>query len=85
VQVVEDNSHRSDLIVLCGLETETAPVISGALGLSFLAHSTGEPILHGMAGGAVIVGLPDDLTQLRVSAREVLPGILNRLLGRPGQ
>jgi molybdopterin biosynthesis enzyme len=89
-QVVDDNAHRSDLIVLCGLEPETAPAIADALGLSLVTGTsrssgevvTSEPVIHGMSGGAVIVGLPDDSTQLRASAREILPRILDRLMGR---
>jgi len=92
-QVVDDNAHRSDLIVLCGLEPETAPAIAEALGLSLgvsASHNSGvaamsEPVIHGMSGGAVIVGLPDDSTQLRAIAREILPRILDRLMGRSAQ
>ena len=93
VQVVDDNAHRSDLIVLCGLEPETAPAIAEALGLSLGTSVslnsgevvTSEPVVHGMSGGAVIVGLPDDSTQLRACAREILPRILHQLMGRSAQ
>ena len=81
-QVVDDNAHRSDLIVLCGIDVDTAPDVAAWLGLALDDLGAGEIVLHGIRDDAIIVGLPDDPVSLRSSASALLPAIVGRLLGR---
>ena len=81
-QVVDDNAHRSDLIVLCGIDSDSAPVFAGGLELVSVAVGASEIVLHGIREGAIIVGLPDDPVGLRSAARALLPAIVGRLMGR---
>lgn len=84
VQVVDDNAHRSDLIALCGVEPDSAPGIAEALGWEWSENAHGESIVQGIHEGAVVVSLPDDPLALRHRARELLPALMDRLLGRLG-
>lgn len=82
VQVVDDNAHRSDLIVLCGIDSDSAPVLVAGLELSQVDDGADEIVLHGTREGAIIVGLPDDPVNLRSVAGALLPAIVGRLMGR---
>jgi len=82
VQVIDDNAHRSDLIVLCGIDSDSAPDIAAGLGLALDELGSGEIVLQGFHGDAILVGLPDDPVALRSAAGVVLPAIVGRLLGR---
>lgn len=82
VQVIDDNAHRSDLIVLCGIDVDTAPDVAAGLGLALVELGGGEIVLQGFHGDAILVGLPDDPVTLRSAAYELLPAIVGRLLGR---
>jgi len=81
-QVVDDNAHRSDLIVLCGIDFGSAPDVAAGLGLSLVELAGGEIVLHGTRDDAIIVALPDDPVSLRSAATALLPAIVGRLLGR---
>lgn len=82
-QVVDDNAHRSDLIVLCGIDSDSAPVLAAGLELEQVADGADEIVLHGMREGAIILGLPDDQVGLRSAASALLPAIVGSLMGRP--
>lgn len=82
-QVVDDNAHRSDLIVLCGIDSDSVPVLAAGLELSQVDDGADEIVLHGMREGAIILGLPDDQVGLRSAAGALLPAIVGRLMGRP--
>lgn len=82
VQVVDDNAHRSDLIVLCGIDVDTAPDVAAGLGLALVDLGDGEIVLRGTRDDSIIVGLPDDPVSLRSAATALLPAIVGRLLGR---
>jgi molybdopterin molybdotransferase len=82
--VVDDNAHRSDLIVLCGVDVESGSGIAQALGLHWSVSGCGESVLQGIREGAVVIGLPDDPVLLRICAREILPAVLSTLMGRQG-
>ena len=82
-QVVDDNAHRSDLIVLCGIDSDSAPVLAPGLELEQVIDGADEIVLHGTREGAIIVGLPDDPVSLRSVAGALLPAIVGRLMGRP--
>jgi molybdopterin molybdotransferase len=81
-QVVDDNAHRSDLIVLCGIDADSAPVLTDGLELVPVAADTGEIVLLGLREGAIILGLPDDPGSLRSTAGALLSAIIGRLMGR---
>lgn len=81
-QVVDDNAHRSDLIVLCGIDADSAPVLAAGLELEQVADGGDAIVLHGMREGAIILGLPDDQVGLRSAASTLLPAIVGSLMGR---
>jgi molybdopterin molybdotransferase len=81
-QVVDDNAHRSDLIVLCGIDSDSAPVLAAGLELVQVMDGADEIVLHGVREGAIILGLPDDPVSLRSTAGVLLPAIVGRLMGR---
>jgi molybdopterin molybdotransferase len=80
-QVVDDNAHRSDLIVLCGIDSDSAPVLAAGLELVQVIDGADEIVLHGIREGAIILGLPDDPVSLRSTAGALLPAIVGRLMG----
>lgn len=80
--VLDDNAHRSDLIVLCGVDADDAPRLAGALGLTVVADAQGRVVLHGTRESAAIVSFSDDMTTVTEQAGEVLPAVLGRLMNR---
>lgn len=81
-QVVDDNAHRSDVIVLCGVDQDSAADISGALGLSAEGTVRGRVEVFGVREGTVMMSLPDDPEALVARAREWLPLVIDRLMGK---
>lgn len=81
-QVVDDNAHRSDVIVLCGVDELAAGDIASALGLSSGDPIRGRSVMLGMYEGSLVVSLPDDPAALVATARAGLPRIIARLMGR---
>jgi len=82
LDVVDDNAHRSDLIVLCGIDEGFAGALAEALGLACGDTARGEPAAFGIRMGAAVLCLADDPDQLRATAREFLPAVFGRLMGR---
>ncbi len=80
--VVDDNAHRSDLIVLCGVDPADAPAVADALSLTWTATDDGHVVVHGVRERAAILGFADDPAALHIQARELLPAVLGRLMGR---
>jgi len=82
VHVIEDNCHRSDLIVLCGLEPDEAQLLATTIQAE-TAQADGITLLHGRFRGVPVIGFPDDSGQVSACARGVLPDVIDALSGYP--
>lgn len=80
--VLDDNAHRSDLMVLCGMDPRDTSGIPDRLGLNAVRTDAGDEILCGRRASATIIGLADDPVLLRRTGRELLPALIGRLMGR---
>ncbi len=80
--VVDDHAHRSDLIVLCGVDDHALPEITAPLGLAMHESPAGHSVMIGSRQGAIVLGLADEPAALGAQAREILPVVIGRLLGR---
>jgi molybdopterin molybdotransferase len=81
-QVVDDHAHRSDVIVLCGVDPEGTTEIARALALRVAAIEHGQAVVLGVHDGTVVTSLPDDPAALSQAARGLLPAVIDRLMGR---
>lgn len=84
VAVVDDSLHRTDLIVLCGMDAAGRALACSALGLEILFEAGESGCAVGEREGTVIVALGPDLADVTALGEALVPAIIRAQMGLPG-
>ncbi len=84
VAIVDDSLHRTDLIVLCGVDAAGRALMCNALGLEIMFEAGESGCALGEREGTVIVALGPDLADVTAFAEALLPAIIRAQMGLSG-
>lgn len=77
--VIDDQRHRADAIVLVGVAAHDSHVVSSGLGLEILSP---EPLVGlGFIGPTLVLALGSDLRELDDFGGQLIPAVVRRLMG----
>ena len=82
VSIVDDNLHRTDIIVLCGMDLAGRAMACSAFGLTEVISRGDEGCAVGNREGSVIVALGPDLGSILSLGELVVPMIIRAQMGR---
>lgn len=77
--VIDDQRHRADAIVLVGVAAHDSQVVSSGLGLEILSP---EPLVAlGFIGPTLVLAFGSDLRELDDFGGQLIPAVVRRLMG----
>ncbi|MFM8155355.1 MAG: hypothetical protein ACKOAF_04665 [Actinomycetes bacterium] len=82
VSIVDDSLHRTDLIVLCGMDLSGRALACSAFGLTEVISRGDEGCAVGNREGSVIVAVGPDLGSILSLGELVVPMIIRAQMGR---